>query len=87
VPKTPGLVRKPHPVTRPVKPDHEAAAQRMAEAIHRFLKMPQLKDKRLSSLAGAPETFDLVVARRRYLDELDRLARRPYDPLNGLHKG
>lgn len=73
-------------VRRPMKPDHEAAAQRMAEAIERFLAMPQLKDKRLTTLAGAPETFDLKVAHRRYLDELDGLARRPYDPLNGLHK-
>jgi hypothetical protein len=57
----------------------------MAQAIERFLKMPQLKDPKLSSFAGAPETFDLVVARRRYLDEVEHLARRPYDPLNGLH--
>jgi hypothetical protein len=58
----------------------------MSEAIERFLAMPQLKDPRLASFAGAPETFDLVVARRRYLDELERLARRPYDSVNGLHK-
>jgi hypothetical protein len=57
----------------------------MAQAIERFMKMPQLKDPRLAAFAGAPETFDLVVARRRYLDEVEGLARRPYDPVNGLH--
>jgi hypothetical protein len=73
-------------VKRPIRPDHEAAAQRMAEAIERFIAMPQLRDPRLASLTGAPETFDLKVARRRYLDEIEGLARRPYDPINGLHK-
>jgi hypothetical protein len=57
----------------------------MSEAIEAFLKMPDLDDPRLARFVGAPQFFDLKVARRRYLDELDGRARRPGDPLNGLH--
>lgn len=68
-------------------PNYAAAAKRMAEAIEAFLSIPDLqKDKQLCRFVGRPEFFDLIVARRRYLDELDGLARRPQDPVNGLHE-
>jgi hypothetical protein len=71
---------------KPLWPDYEAAAKRMAEAIQAFLSIPELThDKSFCRFVGRPEYFDLIVARRRYLDELEGRARLPGDPLNGLH--
>jgi hypothetical protein len=58
----------------------------MAEAIQAFLAIPEFReDKRFCRFVGRPEYFDLIVARRRYLDELEGRSRLPGDPLNGLH--
>jgi hypothetical protein len=62
------------------RPDYASAAQRMAEAIEAFLAMPDLKDPRRARFVGAPQYFDLIVARRRYLDEIEGRAS------HGLHK-
>jgi hypothetical protein len=69
------------------RPDYAAAAQRMAEAIEAFLRLPEFRtDKQLCRFIGRPQYFDLIVARRRYLDECEGRARIPGDPLNG-HQG
>jgi hypothetical protein len=58
----------------------------MAQAIEAFLAIPELThDKSFCRFVGRPEYFDLIVARRRYLDELEGRSRLPGDPLNGLH--
>jgi hypothetical protein len=67
-------------------PNYAAAAQRMAEAIEAFLAIPEFTDdKRLCRFVGRPQYFDLIVARRRYLDELEGRSRLPGDNLNGLY--
>jgi hypothetical protein len=68
-------------------PNYAAAALRMAQAIEAFLAIPELThDKSFCRFVGRPEYFDLIVARRRYLDECEGRARIPGDPLNGLHE-
>jgi hypothetical protein len=68
------------------RPDYASAAKRMAEAIQAFLSIPELThDKSFCRFVGRPEYFDLIVARRRYLDEMEGRARLLGDELNGLH--
>jgi hypothetical protein len=70
-----------------LEPDYAAAAQRMAEAIEAFLRLPEFRtDKHMCRFVGKPQYFDLIVARRRYLDECEGRARIPGDPLNGHHE-